>query len=106
MFIQSVNNIKLITDTGIYFEMKDFFSSQSGIFDINITVSNLKYNIDFTMSDFDVSNAKKLLHSFIAFIQYPYLTCYKRNIESKKIVYELITADENMKGFYCKINIK
>ncbi|EDQ7228058.1 hypothetical protein XL92_001456 [Salmonella enterica subsp. enterica] len=105
MFIKEFSSINLTTDTGVYFEMRDFFSSQSNVLNFEIAIDEKNFNIDITMSNPDILEVKRLFLSFVSFIQYAYFTCYKKNTVDGGVIYELITSNEKLNGFYCKLNI-
>ena len=46
--------------------------------------------------------------SFVSFIQYSYITIYKRDgVNGDGVInYELITADKKLRGFHCYLYFK
>ncbi|AOR63369.1 hypothetical protein [Pectobacterium wasabiae] len=105
MFYEKLNDVTLIVDSGIYFEIRDFFLSQDTISACEINIIEDRYNV-LLKGEGDRKSYNNMIFSFVNFIQYSYLTCYINNVIDDKIIYELITANEKMKGFYCKVIIE
>ncbi|AYH20938.1 hypothetical protein [Pectobacterium parmentieri] len=105
MFYEKLNEVTLIVDSGIYFEIRDFFLSQDAISVCEINIIEDRYNV-LLKGGADRKFYNNMFFSFVNFIQYSYLTCYINNVIDDDIVYELITANEKMKGFYCKIIVE
>ncbi|EEW2614614.1 TPA: hypothetical protein PRU35_004706 [Escherichia coli] len=105
MFINEFNKINITTDTGVYFEIRDFFSSQPNVSNFEIMINEDEFNISIKMESLDILDVKNLFLSFVSFIQYEYFACYKKSVKDERIIYELITSNENLNGFYCKLSI-
>ncbi|WP_426762214.1 hypothetical protein ACP6EW_18610 [Hafnia paralvei] len=106
MISSLIDAVEIITDPGISIEIKESFRDEPEVLNFNLVVKERKYFVKVKMKDFSYQVSKELFMSMVIFIQYPCFTYYKRNIRKNKIVYELITADEDMKGFVCEITFE
>lgn len=106
MFYEKLNEIIVVVDSGIYFEMRDFFLSQEFILNCEIKIIEGGYEVLLKGNASSEAFYNKMFFSFVSFVQYSFLTCYARCFVGDNLVYELITANEKMKGFYCKVIIE
>lgn len=106
--LEEINDIKFITDPGISIEIKDFFSSQIDVSISDISIHNDEYHITVHLECFDFFKIKGMFMSFVSFIQYSYITIYKRDgVNGDGVInYELITADKKLRGFHCYLYFK
>lgn len=96
--------INLITDIGLDIEMKDILKNDKNIekFEIN-SEENKQYIINIKVKEFNKNRINNLFIELFTFIKYSDINFYTRSIIEDKIIYEFISAKENMTGYYCNI---
>lgn len=99
-----VNKIEFSIDPGIIMEIKDFYKSDQNVKEFNVEIiDNQKYIVYVRLKNYSLQEVKKMFSAFLNFIQYSNVNFYVRTNNDEKIKYTLISAKENLRGFYCEV---
>lgn len=94
-------------DTGITLEIKVFFDGNSEVESYEMIAPNHEfYEVHVVLHEFNEMKAKQIFLNLVQFIEYPFCTYYEKIITGKTVVYNLLTANDNKKGFQCKVNFR
>jgi hypothetical protein len=102
MIRQVAEQLKIITDEGITFEIKDFLGKQSNIKEFKVQIDKLQYRVLIKLNEYSLSEAKKVFYPLVRYIQYN-STFYGHKVNEDSIEFLLISAYEDKTGFFCHV---
>lgn len=101
------DKISIIKELGLTIEIEEFCRGCKEIKNYKISiVEDLSYEIIINLKESNERVAKRIFTSFIHFIEYSAITFYTKNITRENIEYLLVSANQEMKGFICKVIFK
>ncbi|EBG5617130.1 hypothetical protein FI206_23200 [Salmonella enterica subsp. enterica] len=102
----SINEIILFKESGISTDINVFFRDNDNILSYEISSNKKGYIVNVKLVKKDRIIEEDLFFSLIRFLKYSHISCYQKNIKENCVEYEYITANEEMRGFYCCITFK
>jgi hypothetical protein len=101
---QSINEISLFKESGISTDINVILNENKNILSFSISSDENKYFIDIELINKTKKEIENAFNMFVSFMKYSHIVCYQKHIRDENVVYEFITANEQMRGFFCRLS--
>ncbi|VYT90614.1 hypothetical protein [Metakosakonia massiliensis] len=102
--IRSISEVKLFKEPGISTDINVILSENKNIQSFSISSDDDGYFVDINLINKTKKEIEHAFDMFVSFMKYSHMVCYQKHIRGENIIYEFITANEQMRGFFCQLS--